>query len=616
MMTEILPLTTEMLLVLSLLLFTIFLFVTELVRVDVAAMLVMVIIGLLGLIPPTELFNGFASNAVISIIAIMIIGAGLDNAGVMTRVANFILKIGGTTEKGILPVVLGTASAISSFMQNVGTAALLLPVVSRISARTNVPLSRLLIPMGYSALLGGTLTLVGCSSLILLNDLLLNANQTLPPDVAQMQPYGLFDTLPIGIALVCAGILYFVFAGHWILPARQTEATRTITPVDYFQQRYGINGSVFELLVTPNSPLVGKTILEYEQQVNQSAAILALLKGKNLRISPAPDVTLEPGDSFAMLGSQAAIEAFSQQFHLLLKPQVGIFTEMLVPTLSGVSEVIIPQNSQVIGKSLLEIRLRKKYGLSVLEVLRQQQSLREGLRDLKLQSSDTLLVHSTWEDLAALKNNRDFVSITQHNNHGQEEQQSQNTWLALFFFTLAIGLVLFTDLRLAIALLVGALGMIVTGVISIDEAYKRVSWQTVFLLAGLIPLGQAVESTGTAAFLAQYTLHWLGNMPSWVLQTVLAILATLFTQVMSNVGTTVLLVPLAINIAVQSQADPAVFALTVALATSNSFILPTHQVNALIMGPGGYRVTDYLRAGSIMTVLFLIILIPMMNIVF
>jgi len=614
-MIEIPPLTQEMLLVLGILAFTILLFVTEMVRVDVAAMLVMIVVGLLGLVPPTELFNGFGSNAVISIIAIMIIGAGLDKAGVMTQVAHFILKIGGKTEKGILPVVLGSVGTISGFMQNVGAAALFIPVLGKISARTRIPLSRLLIPMGFCAILGGTITLVGSSPLILLNDLIDSANQTLPPAVAPMQPFALFDTAPIGLALVGAGIIYFLVAGHWVLPALKTEATQSITPIDYFRQRYGLKeGEVFELLVIPNSPLAHKTILEYEQQVSQPTAIIALLKGKHLRISPAPDVTLEPGDSIAMMGDKDAIQAFAEQFHLMLKSHIGIFTEMLVPTQSGVSEVVIPQDSQVIGQSLLDIRMRKTYGLSVLGVIRHHKILHQGLRDLVLQSGDSLLAHSTWEDLASLSENKNFVTITPHPL--PEEHHHQKILPALGFFALSIALVLFSDLRLSIALLVGALGMIISGVLSIDDAYKRVSWQTVFLLASLIPLGSAVQNTGTATWLAQHALNLLGDVPLWVLQMLLAILATAFTLVMSNVGATVLLVPLAVDIALQTHADPAIFALIIAIATSNSFILPTHQVNALIMGPGGYRVADYIRAGSIMTVLFLVILILMINLVF
>jgi di/tricarboxylate transporter len=177
-------------------------------------------------------------------------------------------------------------------------------------------------------------------------------------------------------------------------------------------------------------------------------------------------------------------------------------------------------------------------------------------------------------------------------------------------------LLLFTDLRLSVALFTGALGMIVSGVLSIEEAYKAVSWKSVFLLASLIPLGLAVESSGTAAWIAERTLSVVGDMPIWVIQAAIMILATVFTLVMSNVGATVLLVPLAISIAYGVGASPGLFALTVAIGTSNSFLIPTHQVNALLMGPGGYRVADFLRAGGIMTVLFLVVSLLMLNLVF
>jgi di/tricarboxylate transporter len=197
-----------------------------------------------------------------------------------------------------------------------------------------------------------------------------------------------------------------------------------------------------------------------------------------------------------------------------------------------------------------------------------------------------------------------------------EELRPHKLGWALLFFAIALALVLFTDIRLSVALMTGAIGMVLSGVLSIEEAYEAVSWKTVFLLASLIPLGLAVETSGTAKWIAEQTLLVVGHMPIWVIQTAVAVLATFFTLVMSNVGATVLLVPLAVNIAVGAGGDPAVFALTVAIATSNSFLIPTHQVNALIMGPAGYRVADFMRAGGIMTLLFLTVMMVMMSIVF
>jgi len=227
---------------------------------------------------------------------------------------------------------------------------------------------------------------------------------------------------------------------------------------------------------------------------------------------------------------------------------------------------------------------------------------------------DVLVVHTTWADLAHLEKNRNFVVITTEYPH--EDLRPHKLLPALVFFAITLGLVLFTNLRLSVALLTGALGMVLSGVLSIEEAYKAVSWKTVFLLASLIPLGVAVDGSGTAAWIATETLRVLGAMPIWVIQAAIAVLATFFTLVMSNVGATVLLVPLAVSIAIGAGANPAVFALTVAISTSNSFLIPTHQVNALLMGPGGYRVPDFLRAGGIMTILFLLVSQTMINLVF
>ena len=260
--------------------------------------------------------------------------------------------------------------------------------------------------------------------------------------------------------------------------------------------------------------------------------------------------------------------------------------------------------------------MRKTYGLSTVALHRDGVTLFEGdhIRDMPFEAGDTLLVHTKWRDLAHLESDRNFVIVT--TEYPREETRPNKVGWATFFFGLALFMVLFTDLRLSIALMTGAIGMVLSGVLKIDEAYKAVSWSTVFLLASLIPLGLAVETSGTAKWIAEETLNVVGGMPSWVIQMSVAVLATFFTLVMSNVGATVLLVPLAVNIAIGVGENPAVFALTVAIATSNSFLLPTHQVNALIKGPGGYRVPHFLKAGLIMTVLFLVVMMIMMRILY
>ncbi len=614
-------LTPEMIWVFGFLAFTVFLFVSDIVRVDVAAVLVMVLLGLTSvipgiphLIPVQNLFDGFASNAVISIIAVMIIGAGLDRTGLMAKVASFILNVGGSTEKRVIPTVAGTVGVISSFMQNIGAAALFLPVISRISSRTGLPMSRLLMPMGFAAILGGTITMIGSSPLILLNDLILTSNRTLPAGVEPMKTFELFDVTPIGVVLLATGILYFILAGRFVLPVVESKGAEGVGILEHLRDTYGVYGEVHEVALNADSVLVGKTVEEAENLFGHRHPIIALDSSGDVRIAPARDVVIPAGAVLALCGSRETVESSVATFGMRRSRELKRFAETLDPGQAGISEIVIPPGSQLIGRTLHEIRMRKTYGLAVLAVHRGEEAIREGLRDFALGAGDTLVVHSRWEDLAALERNRNFAVVTADYPH--EERRPHKVPHALAFFALALGLILFTDIRLSLALMAGAIGMIVSGVLTVDQAYRSVGWQSVFLLASLIPLGLAVETTGTAAWIAYSTVAVLGDVPTWVLQAALAILATFFTLVMSNVGATVLLVPLAVNLAVIAGANPAVFALTVALATSNSFFLPTHQVNALIMGPGGYRVKDFMRAGGIMTVLFLVVMMVMLNVVF
>ncbi len=621
-------LTTEMMWVLGILAFTIYLFVSEVVRVDVAAVLVMVVLGLTTVIPdavvpalvdPRQLFVGFSSNAVISIIAVMIIGAGLDKTGLMSKFASFIMRVGGSTEGRIIPLISGTVGVISSFMQNVGAAALFLPVVSRISGRTGLPMSRLLMPMGFTAILGGTMTMIGSSPLILLNDLILTSNQSLPDD-QQMRTFELFDVTPIGLALVATGIIYFVIAGRFVLPVNKSEGTGAGNTLQYFRDTYGLEGDIFELSVPAGNRIAGMTIEQLESNLDHTVSIIAMRTDSHTRVAPSRDIVVEPGSIIALMGPASPIKVFADAYELRVSDHLSALAEVLTQSRSGISEVVIPPSSSLTGKSMHDLRMRNSYGMNVLAVHRGNETIRSELRELVLQAGDTLVQHSTWDDLAAIdKNHNDFLVVTQDYPH--EELRPQKVPHATIFFLIALGLVLFTDVRLSIALLTGAVGMILSRVLTIDEAYEAVSWKTVFLLASLIPLGAAVETSGTAEWIAKSTLDIIGDVSPFVLQAVIAVLATFFTLVMSNVGATVLLVPLAVNIAVAAQANgidanPAVFALTVAIATSNSFLIPTHQVNALIMGPAGYRVKDFMRAGGVMTVLFLVVMMAMLNVVF
>jgi di/tricarboxylate transporter len=461
-------------------------------------------------------------------------------------------------------------------------------------------------------------TMVGSSPLILLNDLIITSNVALAAD-QQMQQWSLFSVTPIGVSLVITGILYFVILGRFVLPKSAGEGSSAGNTVDYFKDIYGLDYELFEIVVPAGSKLVGKSIdtIEHTERVR---VIAAHTDSDATRVGPGGldrELGINENTVLGILAAPKNLLALTEKYGLELRSELQTFTETLSSAKSGIADIVIPPGSSLIGKSARDLWMRKTYGIAMVALHRDGETLREGddIRNLPLEAGDTLVVHTSWDALIRLQTDKNFVVVTTEFPH--EENRPHKVGWAGLFFAIALGMVLFTDLRLSIALLTGAVGMILSGVLNIDEAYEAVSWKTVFLLASLIPLGLAVETSGTAAWIADQTLLVVGDMPVWVIQLAVAVLATFFTLVMSNVGATVLLVPLAVNIALGVDgADPAIFALTVAIATSNSFLIPTHQVNALIMGPGGYRVPDFMKAGSIMTILFLIVSMTVMNVIF
>ena len=612
-------LTTEMVIIMVIVVFAVLLFATEMLRVDVAAILIMTLLGLLIFVPgleelltPDVVFSGFSSNAVVSIIGVMILGGGLDKTGVMESVAWAILRYGGKTEKQIVSLISGTVAIVSSFMQNIGAAALYLPVVSRISSRTRLPMSRLVMPMGFCAILGGTMTMVASSPLIMLNDLIGNANRSLGADQA-MQPFGLFSVTPVGVALVASGLIFFLLFGKSVLPVGTSESmTRGSGTVRYMRRLHGVHAAVREVEVPEDSILVGMDIASV--QLEYDIRIVASRYAGKVLVSPPVEAPIAAPATLAIIAQPDKLKQLVAAASLTLRPKLVEFRHLLARSIAGVAEVLVPPDSHLIGQSAKELHFRMTYGLSLLSIVRVGQAITNKVATVPIESGDMLICHTRWEYLTRLEKDRDFVIVT--TDYPRERREPYKLALALTFFALAIGMIIFTNIILPVALMTGAIGMIVFGVLTMDEAYKAVSWKTVFLLAGLLPLGIAVESSGTADYVVKHLLAHIGDVSPWILQAMVALLASGFSLVMSNVGATVLLVPFAINLALAIGADPAMFALTVAISTSNSFLIPTHQVNALIMGPGDYRVSDFLRAGSVMTVLFLVVSLLMLNLVF
>lgn len=610
-----LALTPEMILVLGLVCFTMLMLVLEWIRADMVALLVVVVIGLTGLIPSDRVFNGFAGNAVIAIIAIMIMGAGLDRAGVLGLTAQFVMRMARGKESRLGVVINSVTSLFSAVIPSQALAALMIPVTSRLSARTGVPISRLLLPMAFCILTATNTTLIANSPLIVLNDLIASANANLPPGAQTVPKFGLFSVTPVGLALAVTGVLFFYFFTNKLLPEREDERQK-VTPgrtESYFAETYGIVGETAELTVTAESPLVGMSIGEVEQ-LHGAPLILAIKSGNEARMAPPADQVIWVGSILGVLGPREELNRFANNQLCKVSPRMRQLAELFNPTRAGISEAVIPPNSRFLKQSVGELRLRKRYGISVLAVTRGDQIYRDDLRSVSLRTGDTLVLHSSWRALQEVSEDKDLVVIT---DIPREEQRPNKVWQAVGFFLLAKCLALFTNLDLSVAMMTGAIGMLLSGVLNMDEAYRAVNWKTIFVTACLIPLGWSMDTTGTAAWLAQEVLLHLGHASPWILQASLAILTLLFSQVMSNVGATVMMVPVAISVAVATGGNPSAYALIVAVSSSNTFLLSSgHPALMMVTGPGDYRSRDFLRAGIPLTCIVLVITLVAINLMF
>jgi len=596
-------------LVLSILAFTIVLFVSNAIRVDVAAVLVLVALGLFKLLPPDQLFSGFSSEAVISLIAIMIISAGLESTGVSVRLARWVLQFGGENPRKIILLLMATAGLSASFMRSVGTVALFMPIVNRITTRTGISKSYLLLPMAFCAILGGTLTMVGSGSLILLNSLLKNSYKYAAAEAKMLQfaPFKLFSVFPIGLMLLISGMIYLFFVSSKLNDKTSKSGSSNGSTKSHFKKYYGKDGDIFEVCMPAASTLADKTVKDLELKLDSSMSLICMMQDKELHFPPLRGTTIKPNALLAIMGSKETIHQFAEEHGLKVLPRLNEFAEMLHPARAGLSEAVIPPSSKFVGQEARELHMRRNYNLHVLALCRGDTVIQGNeLNNIVLRSGDTLGMFSNWEALYEFQNNPDFFVLTTTYPH--EKTHPKKIPYALFFFFLSIFLVVFCNFAISVGLLMGAVGMVASGVLTVDQAYEKVSWKTVFTLAGLIPLGLVMQTSGTADWLSNVIIPEEIKLAPWIVQLLLAIAASLLSLAISNIGATVLLVPIAMDLAFDIGADPRLFALTVGLASVNAFFVQSNQVNSLIAGPGGYTTKNFLHIGGGMTIIYLAVI--------
>jgi di/tricarboxylate transporter len=580
-------LTGDMILVLGLSAFVMLMFVFERIRGDATALVVLVVLGLSHVVEYDKLFSGLSSNAVISIIASMILSSGLDRTGALNRLAGWLLRRADGLEERLILFNSAAAGLVSGFMQNPSVTALFLPVASRLS-------------------------MIGSSPLIMLNDLLLSANKNLPSGVALLTPMPMFAPLPIGILLLSAGLIYFYTRGKKWLRDDEEKGVMPSTPENYFAKSYGIEGDVFELTVSADSDLVGMPLGEAESLAG-APLFLALQTGNEARLAPSSDTVLWVGSVLGVMGERSAAQQFAKSHGLKFSARLRVLGDLFNPAHAGISEAVVPPTSHFIGRTQSALRLRKRFGISLLAIQRGKQVMRNDIREFAIRAGDMLVFHSIWKDLAQASEARDFVVVTDYPKAVLRPHKI-NWAIGIFITCMAVSLT--TIAPLSVTLMSGAVAMVISGVLNMDEAYAAISWKTVFLMACLIPLGWAMDTSGAANWLAQHSLDILGNKtPIWVYQLMICILTTCFGLIVGNVGATIIMVPIGINVAIATGGNPTAFAFMVALSATNNFMSQSNPVLAMISGPAGYQSRELWRTGAPLTSLYLCITLIAVNLV-
>ncbi len=573
----------EIVLVLVILGIAIVLFASEKFRVDVVAMMVLLTLLLTGLLTTEEAFSGFSNPAVITVWAIYIVSASLTHTGVANTLGQKMERLAGTTEQRLILVIMLTVGTLSAFMNNIGATAVLLPVVIALSAKTKIPASKLLIPLAFGSLLGGITTLIGTPPNLLASTALRNAG---------FEPFSLFDYTPMGLIIMLSSIVYMVTVGRHLLPRYEQQ---THSQNNDLRDEYRLSSYLAELYVEENSPLIGKTIVESNLGKEYDLTVMGLQRDGRVRLGVLPNAHIRPGDILFVKGAHEQILRVHNAIGVSIVPKELNIGEDLKSAEATVGEVIVSQKAWFIGQTLKDIDFRGRYGLTVVAIWREEAPLDGRIADAPLRLGDTLLVQGRRDRLKAIQDDISFLLIKAED---LQTYRTNKAALNLIIFVSMILLVAFNVLHISVAAVAGAILSVLVGCLTMDEAYDSIEWKSVFLIAGMLPMGIAMEKTGTAQYLADLIINLVGGLGPRAILIGLFILTTIITEFMSNAAAAVLVAPIAISTAVGLGADPRAFVMGVAIAASNSFLTPIgHQASVLVYGPGGYRFFDYTRVG-------------------
>jgi di/tricarboxylate transporter len=584
----------EIALVLIILLSAILLFATEWLRMDLTSLLILLALAATGLISTEEAFSGFSNPAVITVAAMFIISTGISNTGAMGRVGEHLIRMAGGSVTRLVAVIMICVALFSAFINNIGSTAVLMPVVISMAGKLNLSPSKLLIPLATGSLLGGVCTLIGTPPNILMNALLQQYSG---------QSFSMFSFTPVGLAVATAGILYMSFLGHRLLPQRKTGK---------LTEEYQVKEYITEVEILQKSPLENQTITRSGLERDFNLKVRAILRGRQKIPRPRGNRKLRQGDVLLLEGNPEGILKVMQAKGLELIPERENQPPEKPEGDLAVVEASLTPNSDLVGKTLRQVQFRESHGLNVLAIWRQGAPVVKKVDRMALKFGDVLLLQGPKERIIHLGKAHGFLLL------GGVPPVSYHPRRAPFALAALVGVVALAAggiMPIMLTATLGALAMILGRCLTVQEAYESIDWSIILLIAGTLPLGLALEKTGAALLLADLVLDVFGSWGPWVVLAAFFLLTSLLTEIMSHAAAAVLIAPIAYHAAMELGVDPKPFFMVVAVAASSCFMTPiSHQSNALVMGPGGYRFFDYTKVGAPLNTLVWVIgslLIPL-----
>jgi len=618
--------TAEMLIVLGILTGALVLFTTEWIRLDMVAWGVVISLILSGVLTTQEAFSGFSNSAVLTIASLFIVGGGILQTGLAASISRRILRIAGNDEGRLVFVIMAAVALLSSVMSSTGTVAVLLPAIILIARSSDIPASRLLIPLSFGSLLGGASTLIGTAPNLIVSELLVESGY---------QPLGFFSFTPVGTALILAGSLFMFFIGRHLLPANPQKARPRVETPRELMTRYRLPASLYRLQVNPDSPLAEQSIQSSEFRQRTGVTILEInRKRQNSRLnlirtlqekflspcnsfSPSADFILQAGDSLLVQGKEEERDRIIEEWGLTPEPAASEDRDDPVSDEAGIAELILRPRSRLIGKTLVETQFASRYRVTVLDVHRPNTRDDPDPQKAQLRLGDTLLVQGLWRDIAAMQNERGEFIVVGEPGSIDAPIRTHRAPYALLILLVMLVLMITQAVPIAAAAMLAGLGMVLTGCLSMDEAYQSIDWKSILLIAGMLPMSIALENAGLVEAAAESFSNLAGGYGPLAVMAGIFFITSLFTQILSNTATTVLVAPVALAVAHSLSVQPQPMLMAVAIAASMGFASPVASpVNAIVMGAGDYRFSDYLRVGVPMILLALLVSMLIIPVVF